>query len=1070
MNSKSRLGRRGPNKLALLGSTALVVALGMPGAWAQADETDPDAQVENVSDNTTEEEARQDTVVVQGIRGSLSNAQAIKRDADTFVDSITASDVSTLPDLSVAEALARVPGVVVQRFTLGNSDADFPSPEGSGNLIRGLQFVRSEFNGRDAFSANGGRSLDWSSVPPELIGGVDVYKNQSADLIEGGIGGSINLRTLEPFDRDGMTAVFIADGTYTDLAEEWSPGFSAVLGNRWETDMGEFGLLGSASTSELKSLINGFQLGQLTPLVDPTGSNPDLSGRDDPNATAADRIAVPTGFQLRTNEVERIRDSYYLAGQWRSPDGDMELTAKYIRVENEVDSDERTLEWFHDGESWRGTDILGALETTPFSSDGLSVCNGSNDTAFEGIGSCEQTRPVSGGLFEAGIISNNLRDWTGARGANFSNLGINQVQESMTQDLSLNFKWRPADQWFVELDGHVTEAESSLERLWIGTRFFSDFYLRPDLDNPEVTLILDPENNPNRRAGTGPVPTSSSDPNSSFLLFAADQFEDNDGDLYALRGDVEYEFADDGWFDSVQFGARYAEREQTNRAAGLNWAGVAPPWAGGGYLPYAEISQPATELVDFSGFFRGGVVRGPNTEVIFPSRTLLNDYDSFAALVASDPNITPGDGSFGPDWNPLRTDGVVDYSRGTIGEITETTENFYARLNFGNEFENGMSLDGNIGMRYSSTTVTSEGSLDYVEFSDDTTPGINDNPREFLPEAAAYFDQASISGDSDRTDERWLPSLNVKWNLNDDMLIRFGYSEAITRPNVSDLRADQSAFGPTTFFVNPDAGPDDPDRVTDIVLQEVRIQGGNPDLEPIEATNWDLSFEWYFGDDSSFTASVFRKELDNIIIFSEQNIGSVTLDGNTVPINFIGLINQDEGEINGIELAYTQFYDFLPGAFGNLGLQANYTYIDSEATPLPEFQDADGDGQADNFDTTFRFGIDRLLGLSEHTANIVGIYQDDRLEARLAYNWRSDYVGSYRDFITGNPIFQEETGFLDASLKYDLTDQVQLRFQAANLLDTKNKATQQVDAAGQRYGRSSFIFDRRFEFGIRWQY
>lgn len=1070
MNSKSRLGRRGPNKLALLGSTALVAALAMPGAWAQAEETDPDAQVENVSDNTTEDEARQDTVVVQGIRGSLSNAQAIKRDADTFVDSITASDVSTLPDLSVAEALARVPGVVVQRFTLGNSDADFPSPEGSGNLIRGLQFVRSEFNGRDAFSANGGRSLDWSSVPPELIGGVDVYKNQSADLIEGGIGGSINLRTLEPFDRDGVTAVFIADGTYTDLAEEWSPGFSAVLGNRWETDMGEFGLLGSASTSELKSLINGFQLGQLTPLVDPTGSNPDLSGRDDPSATAADRIAVPAGFQLRTNEVERIRDSYYLAGQWRSPDGDMELTAKYIRVENEVDSDERTLEWFHDGESWRGTDVLGALETTPFSSDGLSVCNGSNDTAFEGIGSCEQTRAVSGGLFEAGIISNNLRDWTGARGANFSNLGINQVQESMTQDLSLNFKWRPADQWFVELDGHVTEAESSLERLWIGTRFFSDFYLRPDLDNPEVTLILDPENNPNRRAGTGPVPTSSADPNSSFLLFAADEFQENDGDLYALRGDVEYEFADDGWFDSVQFGARYAEREQTNRAAGLNWAGVAPPWAGGGYLPYAEVSQPSTELVDFSGFFRGGVVRGPNTEVVFPSRDLLNNYDSFAALVASDPNITPADGSFGPDWNPLRTDGVVDYSRGTIGEITETTENFYARLNFGNEFENGMSLDGNIGMRYSSTTVTSEGSLDYVEFSEDITPGFNDNPRDFLPEAAAYFDQAPISGDSDRTDERWLPSLNVKWNLNDDMLIRFGYSEAITRPNVSDLRADQSAFGPTTFFVNPDAGPDDPDRVTDIVLQEVRIQGGNPDLEPIEATNWDLSFEWYFGDDSSFTASVFRKELDNIIIFSEQNIGSVTLDGNTVPINFIGLINQDEGEINGIELAYTQFYDFLPGAFGNLGLQANYTYIDSEATPLPEFQDADGDGQADNFDTTFRFGIDRLLGLSEHTANIVGIYQDERLEARLAYNWRSDYVGSYRDFVTGNPIFQEETGFLDASLKYDLTDQVQLRFQAANLLDTKNKATQQVDAAGQRYGRSSFIFDRRFEFGIRWQY
>ena len=128
----------------------------------------------------------------------------IKRKADTFVDSVTASDVTSLPDMSVAEALQRIPGVTVSRFpTTGGASPDFPSPEGRGNLIRGLGFIRSEFNGRDAFSANGGRALDWSSIPPELVGGIDVYKNQSADLIEGGIGGTINLRTLEPFDRDG---------------------------------------------------------------------------------------------------------------------------------------------------------------------------------------------------------------------------------------------------------------------------------------------------------------------------------------------------------------------------------------------------------------------------------------------------------------------------------------------------------------------------------------------------------------------------------------------------------------------------------------------------------------------------------------------------------------------------------------------------------------------------------------------------------------------------------------------------------------------------------------------------
>jgi len=155
-------------------------------------------------------------VVTTGIRQSLKDARDLKRNADTAIDSITASDVGALPDLSVAEALARVPGVVVQRFDItSNNGGDFPSPEGGGNLIRGLTLVRSEYNGRDTFSANGGRSLDFGTVPPELIGAVDVYKNTSADLIEGGIGGTINLRSLEPFDKDGFTAVLIADATAT---------------------------------------------------------------------------------------------------------------------------------------------------------------------------------------------------------------------------------------------------------------------------------------------------------------------------------------------------------------------------------------------------------------------------------------------------------------------------------------------------------------------------------------------------------------------------------------------------------------------------------------------------------------------------------------------------------------------------------------------------------------------------------------------------------------------------------------------------------------------------------------
>ncbi|KAK0330429.1 hypothetical protein LTR94_032899, partial [Friedmanniomyces endolithicus] len=109
-------------------------------------------------------------VVVTGIRSSLRSSQAIKQNSDVFVDSITSEDIGALPDRSVTEALQRVPGVAIDRFAAG-VDPDHFSVEGSGVVVRGLTFVRSELNGRDTFTANNGRSLSFADVPAELMGG-----------------------------------------------------------------------------------------------------------------------------------------------------------------------------------------------------------------------------------------------------------------------------------------------------------------------------------------------------------------------------------------------------------------------------------------------------------------------------------------------------------------------------------------------------------------------------------------------------------------------------------------------------------------------------------------------------------------------------------------------------------------------------------------------------------------------------------------------------------------------------------------------------------------------------------
>src|SRR5438270_1651273 len=170
----------------------LGVALLQAGPAFAQDQTTSDTAVTPISRSSTTKNQtpatapEKNAIIVTGTRAALRTSQQIKKNADTVVDSITATDIGAFPDKSVAEALQRVPGITVNRFAATSDTAHF-SAEPSGVIIRGLPQVRSEFNGRDTFSANSSRGIEWTDVTPELLQGVDVYKNQTADMIEGGI-------------------------------------------------------------------------------------------------------------------------------------------------------------------------------------------------------------------------------------------------------------------------------------------------------------------------------------------------------------------------------------------------------------------------------------------------------------------------------------------------------------------------------------------------------------------------------------------------------------------------------------------------------------------------------------------------------------------------------------------------------------------------------------------------------------------------------------------------------------------------------------------------------------------
>ncbi|MBU3005992.1 TonB-dependent receptor [Paraglaciecola arctica] len=1098
MNTQKKSILASSVKVALYGATALMTSLSAHNATAQ----------EAVDENAEE------VIEVRGIRGALANAAELKRESSTFMDSITASDANALPDLSVAEALSRVPGVTVTKFDIGADGGDFPSAEGSGNLIRGLGLIRSELNGRDAFTSDGSRALDWSSIPPQMIEGVDVYKNQSADLIEGGIGGSINLRTIEPFDREGFFGVVSVDGTYSDLREETTPTMSAIFSNRWETDAGEFGLLGSFSRSELKSLFNGYQSGAIVPV--PVGSVagdrfPDLDVEDftgDMIPTEGQTVGIINGFQLRATEVDRERSNVYLAGQWRSSDESFKATVKYVRVDNEVFDLERTTEWQDGGVAFALTTadsniIANNVSLTPYTSSGVPRCgNGAvagddDDGNALSQGFCSELVAVDGGLFEEGLISSNESSWYGAPGAQIGNLGIGRSTETTTDDISVNIEWAVDDQWFVEFDAHRTTSELTKRDQWIGATTHLDFRSRPNLNDPEIEFfyndgfafnqdfVLDAGNNVVPTA----APTSTADPAGYFMGYAADRYQDGEGDSNAVKVDATYNFNPDGddWFQSVKFGVRRAEREQIYQDAGLNWQGVSQAWAGG-IARYNAFDTVAHQTYDFADFQRGGVVVGDNTEFVYAHPDFLRNPDSFYDFLANEPDLNTGTdpdntrtGDYSPFANGRRDANYVEqYTDGQTANVSEVVTNLYIRFDIAQDFDNGMFLEGNFGVRYVKMDIDSKGSFQYSEFAVDEQQADRpaeleaiDSIRDFLPESAAYLDQ----GDTDRTlgldEDYYLPSLNLKLNLDDEWLVRLGLSQGLTLPNISDYSASQSVRAITSIsFPEIEPGEPEPIGALGAAVSRLLVTGGNPDLEPTLAVNFDLAVEWYGEGGNYFSLAFFNKDIKDIVQTDTiVQVDSVALDGAEVPIFYQGAVNQSDATVAGFEISGQYFFDQLDGIWSNFGIQANYTKLDVDADSPERSLDADGDGNPDSFDGIVRIEtLNGIIGQSENFANVVGMYQDDKLEVRIAYQYRDEFLNSYETFITGNPNIQDSNFSLDASVKYQITDNLQVSLQGTNLTDELQTSKDILNEGGETFQRSSFMFDRRFQFGVQYTF
>jgi TonB-dependent receptor len=458
-----------------------------------------------------------------------------------------------------------------------------------------------------------------------------------------------------------------------------------------------------------------------------------------------------------------------------------------------------------------------------------------------------------------------------------------------------------------------------------------------------------------------------------------------------------------------------------------------------------------------------------------------------------------------------------------IGDVDEKTKAGYAELKFGgdNALIAGMPLRGNIGVRFVDTQDNSTGNIVYPNAYDGSlcpktpiVPGglVGTAGPLVLPTGApagailtyptyCYLTGAQLAfanGSHTPTTAKnhfhdWLPSFNLRLDITPKWLVRFAASRAMSRPDFGLLKnylaVSQNLPNGNAQNCN-DAGTScrliDPRWIVDAngnptgINPDYTATAYNPYLKPITAWQFDLSIEHYFGNAGQFSFALFHKTFFDYIQ-SGTFIENITNNGQTVPVTVTGPANGSGAKIDGFEVAYNTFFDFLPGYLSGLGIQANYTYVKNSGVPNSNLSivgtngstvTAGGGGQ--NGGTAL--AVNTLEGVSKHTANLIGLYEKGRLSVRLAYNWRSKFLVTPIDCCIALPIWQKPTGYLDGSIRYRVTDSMEFSLEAQNILNTTAKLEQQITDPSSPEGKIITVpeswnqQDRRIIVGVRMKF
>lgn len=993
-------------------------------------------------------------IVVTGVRGSQMKSVDIKRKQSAIVDAISAEDIGKLPDVTIADSLQRISGVQIQRN----------AGEGATVNIRGLAQVITLLNGEQYLSAGnmGSAQPNLLDVPSQLMNQVLVYKSTTPRNALSGISGTLDLKTRRPFQfGEGLTFTGAAEAQRGDRTKKDDYLLNGVV--NWRNE--NIGLMVGAASS--KSNLGNNYSGVAS-----------LSGNNDWGGSNPNNFVSPHGFESFNRVVERKRLGVNVAFEAKLGEGFTLIAEGFYAKLDEYNR----AAGINISNRWDGGAFGVWTKPTVFDPTGVSApsTNGGNGRPWVAVDeydidawwvnsfSVNRTTKSESKNYNLELKYDNGGPFTSevrAIRASGNRLSMNGQAQG---DLS---NWQYGDGRFTLFRDAADRTRGTFYPKGICDQYpagqrsnavvgsAGGCYLNPNPQgygqNPQLHYNI---------SGDHPVWSGFDRPITGGLgagkslkdymankdsyaigAFSSEGNNEVDSDMNVFRAEGHYRFDDKllGFITKIDGGVRQSDRsvsvEQFHLFSGF-YGGVpgavqangSPVPAGGCEAQWKAIdvvmNQNQCQAGEFvpdpvtgKPVFQGYTVNRPTKLTTYNNTIWVDDLGGVTSGMPGFWAIDPRDFDDAEAFHKKVFGGAIRVIvPGQTYDVTLKEQSAYGSA----DFEIG-NLHGDIGLRVIQTELNVKQNL--------------------TGDVRNYGDTNADAGDqvTKRKYTDWLPSVNAVYDLTDNIKLRAAYAKTMQPLDLGNYGGGLSIF-------TADCG-----NGLNIRCVTGASASGNPNLNPWRASNFDGAVEYYFGRASMLNISAFQLKIDSFVTsgtikgrFPDQD-GVIRRD-----VDVSLPLQGDGGSVKGVEVgAKIAFADVLPdmGLLSNFGVDGNYTYSPSHESRL----DLEGD-EIPFFDN------------SKHQFNLVGWYQDDKLQARVAYNYRTDRLSGTMGG-GGNrviPVMQKSTGYVDVNVSYNVRENVTVYFNGSNVTGEIEDYYLRF-AKGKTQYHSQNEFEPRYTLGIR---